>query len=161
MDKDIKYYLGLSLFIISFIPYIVVFAILPFVGLSTATYLAVSSILLISAEVMFVISVMLLGKTIITAIKSAIKQVFKNAFSQQKPISYKRYMIGIVMFFSSLVYPTVSMELILLFDKVVQVGEINMVLILFSGDVIFIGSFFVLGSDFITRLKLAFKYENK
>ncbi|AXA34477.1 transporter suffix domain-containing protein [Francisella adeliensis] len=159
MDKNLKYYLGISLFVISFVPYIIVFAILPFVSLATATYLAVSSILLISAEVIFVISVMLLGKTIVTAIKDTIKKVFKNAFSQQKPISYKRYIIGMIMFFSSLVYPTISMELILLFDKARQVGEVNMMLILFSGDIIFIGSFFVLGSDFITKLKLAFKYD--
>lgn len=160
MKKDWKYYFGLSLFVLSFVPYIVVFCILPFVGLSTTSYLAASSVLLISAEGMFVLSVMFLGKTIIDTIKSGIKTIFKSAFSQQKPISYKRYLLGLIMFFTSLVYPTVAMEMILLFEKVHQIGQFNMMLILFSGDIIFILSFFVLGSDFISKLKLAFKYEN-
>ncbi len=159
-QKNWEYYLGLSLFVLSFLPYILVFCVMPFMGLVTATYLAVSSILLISAEVIFVISVMLLGKTIITSIKSAIAKLFKKSFSAEKPISCKRYALGLIMFFSSLVYPTIMIELILLFNKVKQVGDINMMLILFSGDAIFIGSFFVLGGDFISRLKLAFKYND-
>ncbi|MED7819842.1 MULTISPECIES: transporter suffix domain-containing protein [unclassified Francisella] len=156
--KDWKYYLGIILFCLSFVPYIIVFCIMPFLGLSAASYLAVSSVLLVSAEGMFVLSVMLLGKTIVDTIKAGIKKIFKSAFSQQKPISYKRYLLGIIMFFASLIYPTVVTEMILIFDKIRQVGELNMILILFSGDVIFIASFFVLGSDFITKLKSAFKY---
>ncbi|API86037.1 transporter suffix domain-containing protein [Francisella uliginis] len=156
--KDWKYCLGLMLFCLSFVPYIIVFCIMPFLGLSTASYLAISSILLASAEGMFVISVMLLGRTIVDAMKAGVKRVFKSAFSQQKPISYKRYLLGIIMFFASLIYPTVITEMVLIFDKVKQVGELNMILILFSGDLIFIASFFVLGTDFITKLKSAFKY---
>jgi hypothetical protein len=143
MDKDWKYYLGILLFILSFVPYVIVFCIMPFLSLSAAQYLAASSILLISAEGIFVLSVMLLGKTIIDAIKAAIKTIFKSAFTQHKPISYSRYIIGLVMFFASLIYPTLVIELIL-----------------FSGDVIFITSFFVLGGEFIAKLKLAFKYHN-
>jgi hypothetical protein len=132
---------------------------MPFLGLSAASYLAISSILLASAEGMFVLSVMLLGRAIIDAIKAGIKKIFKSAFSRQKPISYKRYLLGIIMFFASLIYPTFVTEMILIFDKIKQVGELNMIFILFSGDVIFIASFFVLGTDFITKLKSAFKYQ--
>ncbi|AIT09787.1 cytochrome C biogenesis protein cycl [Candidatus Francisella endociliophora] len=161
MKKDWKHYFGLTLFILSFIPYIVVFCVLPFLGLSTSSYLAASSILLIGAESLFVLSVMFLGKAIVDTIKAGIKKFFKSAFSQPKPISYKRYVLGMIMFFTSLIYPTLLTELILFFDKIQQVGQLNMILILFSGDVMFIASFFVLGSDFITKLKLAFKYENR
>ena len=129
---------------------------MPFLGLSTASYLAISSILLASAEGMFVISVMLLGRTIVDAMKAGVKRVFKSAFSQQKPISYKRYLLGIIMFFASLIYPTVITEMILIFDKVKQVGELNMILILFSGYLIFIASFFVLGADFYNKVKVGF-----
>ncbi|ASG69059.1 cytochrome C biogenesis protein cycl [Francisella halioticida] len=159
MKKDWKYYLGLMLFCLSFAPYIIVFCIMPFLDLSTASYLAVSSILLVSAEGVFVLSVMLLGKTIVDAIKAGIKKIFKSAFSQQKSISYQRYLLGMIMFFASLIYPTVITEMILIFNKIKEVGELNMVFILFSGDVIFIASFFVLGSDFITKLKSAFKHQ--
>ncbi|KEI35166.1 hypothetical protein FRA_41c10600 [Francisella sp. W12-1067] len=157
--KDWKYYLGMSFFILSFVPYILVFCIMPFIGFSTSSYLAISSVLLISAEGIFILSVMLLGETIVMTIKTAIAKVFKKTFTYNKSISYKRYLIGIIMFFSSLFYPTVLMELILLFDKIDQVGKVNMMLILFSGDILFIGSFFVLGGDFINKLKLAFKYQ--
>ncbi|QIW11066.1 transporter suffix domain-containing protein [Francisella sp. LA112445] len=157
--KDWKYYLGIVFFCLSFVPYIIVFCIMPFLGLSAASYLAISSILLASAEGMFVLSVMLLGRAIIDAIKAGIKKIFKSAFSGQKPISYKRYLLGIIMFFASLIYPTLVTEMILIFDKIKQVGELNMIFILFSGDVIFIASFFVLGTDFVTKLKSAFKYQ--
>ncbi|MBD1307836.1 cytochrome C biogenesis protein cycl, partial [Francisella tularensis subsp. holarctica] len=83
-----------------------VFVIMPFLGLSTSSYLAASSILLISAEAIFLVSVMLLGRAImllgraiIDAIKAAIKKVFKSAFINQKPISYTRHSIGLIMFF--------------------------------------------------------------
>lgn len=154
MKKDWKYYLGILLFILSFVPYIVVFAIMPFMGLSTSSYLAASSILLISAEGIFVVSLMLLGRAIIDAIKAVIKKVFKSAFASQTPISRTRHIIGLVMFFTSLIYPTLITE----FDKVQQVGQLNIIVILFSGDVIFIASFFVLGGEFISKLKVAFKY---
>ena len=49
MKKDWSY-LWILLFILSFVQYIVVFAIIPFMGLSTSSYLAASSILFISAE---------------------------------------------------------------------------------------------------------------
>lgn len=159
MEKDSKYYLGILLFILSFVPYILVFVIMPFLGLSTSSYLAASSILLISAEAIFLVSVMLLGRAIIDAIKAAIKKVFKSAFTNQKPISYTRHSIGLIMFFASLVYPTLLLEMILIFDKINQVGQLNMMLILFSGDIIFIASFFVLGGDFISKLKSLFKYQ--
>ncbi|APC90932.1 MULTISPECIES: transporter suffix domain-containing protein [Francisella] len=160
MKKDWKYYLGILFFILSFVPYIVVFAVMPFLGLSTSSYLAASSILLISAEGMFVVSVMLLGRAIMDTIKSAIKKVFKSAFTSQKPISQTRHVIGLGMFFTSLIYPTLITEMILLFDKVQQVGQLTMMLILFSGDVIFVASFFVLGGEFISKLRAAFKYHN-
>ncbi|AJC48527.1 transporter suffix domain-containing protein [Allofrancisella guangzhouensis] len=157
--KDWKYYLGVCFFILSFIPYILVFCVMPFMNLSTSSYLAISSILLVSAESIFILSVMLLGKTIISTIKATIAKIFKKTFIQDKPISYKRYIIGMIMFFSSLLYPTALIELILVFDKVDHIGKVNMMFILFSGDILFIGSFFVLGGDFINKLKLAFKYQ--
>ena len=131
---------------------------MPFMGLSTSSYLAASSILLISAEGIFVVSVMLLGRAIIDAIKAVIKKVFKSAFASQTPISRTRHVIGLVMFFASLIYSTLITKMILLFDKVQQVGQLNIIVILFSGDIIFIASFFVLGSEFISKLKAAFKY---
>ncbi|MDE5000934.1 cytochrome C biogenesis protein cycl, partial [Francisella tularensis subsp. holarctica] len=77
------------------------FLIMPFLGLSTSIYLADSSILLISAEAIFIVSVMLLVRAIIDAIKAAIKKVFKSSFINQKPISYTRHRIGLIMFFAS------------------------------------------------------------
>ncbi|AEB28055.1 transporter suffix domain-containing protein [Francisella hispaniensis] len=158
MQKGWKYYLGILLFVLSFVPYIVVFCIIPFLGLSTSNYLAISSILLISAEGIFLVSVMLLGKVIIDTIKSAIRKVFKSAFTAQNPISRIRHNIGLIMFFASLIYPTLLLEMILIFDKINQVGQLNMMLILFSGDIVFIASFFILGGEFISKLKSLFKY---
>ncbi len=159
IKKDWKYYLGLMLFGASFLPYVTIFFIMPFWGLSAARYLIISSLLAMSAEAMFVLSVMFLGRTIVDVMKAAIKRVFKSAFSQQRPISYTRYVIGMIMFVSSMIYPTLSIEMILYFHEVSFVGQLNMMFILFSGDIMFIASFFVLGAGFITRLKSAFKYQ--
>ncbi|MDE4988649.1 cytochrome C biogenesis protein cycl, partial [Francisella tularensis subsp. holarctica] len=76
-----------------------------------------------------------------------------------KHISYTRNSIGLIMFFASLVYPTLVLEMILIFDKINQVGQLYMMLILFSGDIICIAIFFVLGGDFIIKLKSLFKYQ--
>lgn len=62
------------------------------------------------------------------------------------------------MFFASLIYSTLITKMILLFDKVQQVGQLNIIVILFIGNIIFVASFFVLGSEFISKLKAAFKY---
>ncbi|MDE4963743.1 cytochrome C biogenesis protein cycl, partial [Francisella tularensis subsp. holarctica] len=78
---------------------------------------AASSILLISAEALFLVSVMLLCRAIIDDIKAAIKKVFKSAFINQIPISYTRHSIGLILFFARLVYPTLLLEMILIFDK--------------------------------------------
>ena len=48
--------------------------------------------------------------------------------------------------------------MILLFDKVQQVGQLNIIVILFSDDIILVASFFVLDSEFISKLNTAFKY---
>ncbi|AFJ42742.1 hypothetical protein [Francisella orientalis] len=65
---------------------------------------------------------MLLGKVIIDTIKSVIKTIFKSAFTTQKLIGRTRHRIGLVMFFASLVYLTLLLEMILIFDKINQVG---------------------------------------
>ena len=95
---------------------------------------------------------MLLGRVIIYAIKAVIKKS-KSTFASQTPISWTRHVIDLVMFFASLIYSTLITKMILLFDKVQQVGQLNIIVILFSGDIIFVASFFVLGSKFISKLK--------
>lgn len=158
VKKDWKYYLGIVLFSISWFPYIFVFGILPFLRLSTAMALSVASVALVSAEVMFALSVVLLGKTIIDAIKKAVRSIFGNLFSFGKPAGRKRYTLGIIMLITSLIYPTLVTEIILLFDLLPMVGKVNLILILFSGDVLFVASFFILGSNFFQKIKSIFEW---
>ena len=160
MKKNWKFYLGIVLFTYSWIPYIFVFLIEPFLDFSTTEALSLSSVLLISAEVAFAISVVLLGKEFINIIKTKLKKrFFKDAGDPGfKPISKLRYRIGIWLFLISLAIPSFLMEVLLYFDYVHVIGYTNCLYILLAFDAIFISSIFILSGEFLDKLRALFTY---
>ncbi len=162
MKKTWKFYLGITLFTYSFMPYIFVFMIMPFLHFSTAQALSISSVVLISAETAFVISITLLGKDFLNMIKAKFKSIFgrKESSSPSKPISKLRYRIGIILFIFTLSIPTILTEVILYYDYVTVIGLNNLLYIFLSFDVLFISSLFILGSEFINKLRGLFTYKD-
>ncbi len=160
MKRTWKFYLGIALFTYSWIPYIFVFMIMPFLHFSTTEALSISSITLISAESAFAISVVLLGKDFINMIKTKFKGIFSKKGSKisSKPISKLRYRIGIILFILTLSIPSILTEVVLYYDYVDVIGLNNLLYIFLSFDVIFIASLFILGGEFIDKLRELFTY---
>ena len=162
MKRTWKFYLGITLFTYSWIPYIFVFMIMPFLHFTTTEALSISSITLISSESAFAISVVLLGKDFINMIKAKFKGFFSKKGSKvsSKPISKLRYRIGIILFILTLSIPSILTEVVLYYDYVDVIGLNNLLYIFLSFDVIFIASLFILGGEFIDKLRELFTYED-
>ena len=160
MKKGWKFYLGIGLFTYSWLPYIFVFTIMPFLGLSTVEALSLSSGLLISAEVAFAISIALLGKEFMQLIKSKIKRVFftKSGEYKSKPIGKTRFLIGMIIFLISLILPTLLLEVVFYNNWEEAIGYQNFIYILVAFDVLFICSLFILGFEFIDKVRKLFTY---
>ncbi len=162
MKKTWKFYLGIGLIIYSFVPYIFVFMIMPFLSFSTAEALSISSVILISAEVAFVSAVALLGKDFVNMIKAKFKSKFsrKGDKASFKPISKLRFRIGIILFILTLSIPSILTEVVLYYNYVDVIGLSNLLYIFLSFDVIFILSLFILGGEFIDKLRGLFTYKD-
>lgn len=160
MKKTWKFYLGIALFTYSWIPYIFVFMIMPFLDFTTTEALSISSITLISAESAFAISIVLLGKDFMNMIKAKFKGLFskKGSSTSSKPISKLRYRIGIILFLLTIAIPSILTEIVLYYDYVDVIGLNNLLYIFLSFDVIFISSLFILGGEFIDKLRELFTY---
>ena len=159
IDKNWKYYLGLALFFYSFVPY-VISGMLLFFNISLGELIGVMASFIASAEIAFAISVVLLGKPFVMMFKTKIKKIlFRRKVAQpEKPISKLRHYIGIALILVSLL-PLFAAEfsLFLGYPKTAG-GHTALLLILLSGDAVFIVSLFVLGSEFWDRLKKLFQW---
>ncbi len=132
---------------------------MPFRHFNTTEALSISSITLISAESAFAISVILLGKDFINMIKTKFKTIFsKKGGHTFKPISKLRYRIGIILFILTLSIPSILTEVVLYYDYVDIIGLNNLLYMFLSFDVIFISSLFILGGEFIDKLRGLFTY---
>jgi hypothetical protein len=74
-NKGWRYYLGIAFFVYSFLPYCFA-GFLMLLNIPTEKFLTISGVLIISAEISFVLSTLLLGKTVIQAIKSKMSTWF-------------------------------------------------------------------------------------
>jgi|AntAceMinimDraft_15_1070371.scaffolds.fasta_scaffold09880_4 hypothetical protein len=160
MKKTWKFYLGIALFTYSWIPYIFVFLIMPFLSFTTTEALSISSVILVTAEVAFAISIALLGKDFINMLKAKFKSKFSKKGGKEsfKPISKLRYRIGIILFIFTLAIPSILTEVVLYYDYLDYIGLNNLLYIYLSFDVIFISSLFILGGEFIDKLRGLFTY---
>ncbi len=160
MKKNWKFYLGISLFTYSWLPYIFVFTIMPFLGLSTVEALSLSSALLISAEVAFAISIALLGKEFMQMVKGKIKRIFftKSGEYKSKPVGKIRFRIGIIILLVSLIVPTLLLEVVFYYNWEEAIGLQYFLYILVAFDVLFVCSLFILGFEFIDKARKLFTY---
>ena len=163
LKKDKKYYLGVFLFIYSFIPYVFTFLVLPFLPVSKANAISLATGLLISSEISFLLSVALLGKPFIQLLKSKIKaSIFrKKGETHLKPVGKIRHAVGITMLLVAFIVPYSLTEIALLLGYVEKYGHTALINLLILGDVLFITSFFILGGEFWARVKKLFEWPGK
>ncbi len=163
MKKDKKYYLGIALFVYSFLPYGFTFLILPFLPISNVEAVSVTTGLLISSEVSFLLSVALLGKPFIKLLKSKIKGSIlrKKGDAPLKPVGKFRHRVGITMLMVASIVPYFVTEIALALGFVEKYGHTDLINLLIIGDVLFITSFFVLGGEFWARVNKLFVWPGK
>lgn len=154
--KDWKFYLGIVLFIYSFIPYIIS-SLLPFWGMSVEKLLTIITTLIISAEIAFIISIVLLGKIFVEKFQEKLKKLFRRK-GPPKPISKTRHYFGIILLLLSFV-PCVLIDIFLCLDYPQTEKQHTTILIgILSGYTLFIIAFYILGTNFWSRLKKLFQW---
>lgn len=163
IEKNWRYYLGLTLFFFSFIPYLISALILPFIHI-TAQVLSIMAIIAVGAEITFATSVVLLGKPFIQMLKAKIKNIFfkqQTEIKSTKPMSKCRHYTGVsLMLISFIPYFITEIALLLDYPKTSS-GHLLYLFMLLAGDALFIISIFLLGDRFWSNLKRLFEYQTK
>lgn len=159
MTKNWKYYLGLSLFIYSLLP-ILLLAILPFLGLDLAESGTVAVVFLVSGEVAFYASAVLLGKEFLAATKKKIASWFHREAGAPRPVSRARHRTGVVLLAASFL-PYYAALLYLLFFTPQGATLHFLAWSLVSGEVLGMLGLFLLGGQFWERLKRLFLWQDE
>ncbi len=149
--ERIKFYVGIILFCLGlFLPFLAL--IVPFLGISLLVKTVLAAIFIVGGpEVFMVLGVVFAGKPTINLIKAKFKSFFLF-----KPVSRTRHYIGITCLLFSIVAGWVSMYFLVLTDR--PIGDEIKLLCLGSIDLIFIASFFILGSPFFQKLTNLFTW---
>ena len=162
IERNWKYYLGLSLLIYSFIPYGVAALVIPFLPISHVRAASIGAGIIASAEIAFFCGAALLGKPFLQLIKSKIKGFFfrKKEVRSAGVIGKGRHYFGVVLLLLSFL-PYYITEGVLIFGHPEGRGIKALILILLGGDALFMISLFILGGDFWDRLKRLFEWPGK
>jgi len=161
LERNWKYYLGLSLLIYSFIPYGVAALVLPFLPISHARAASIGAAIIASAEIAFLCGAALLGKPFVDSIKAKIKG-FLFPRRDVRPIAFiskGRHYFGISLLLMSFL-PFYITEAVLLFGHPEEAVKV-MIVIMLGGDALFMMSLFILGGEFWARLKKLFEWPGK
>jgi hypothetical protein len=143
--------LGIALFGLSIVLPVLGVPLVAILGLPTATGVTISGVMLVSAEVLGIVAVAVMGKSGYAYIKNNIFGFLK----QHEPpaeVSRTRYTIGLVMFSMPLVFGWVAPYATHLFPGYLG-NEFTYAIV---GDLILLTSLFVLGGDFWDKLRALF-----
>lgn len=155
--KDWKVRLGLVLFVLSFVP-ILALSLLPLFAISIEQAAGLATAGLVTGELLGMVSVALLGKTFVDSLKRRVRRLFRRpADAPPMPISLARHRAGVVMFFlgALAIYPLVLIP----FLDLPRETELRFVLATYIlGEVLFLSSLVVLGSEFWERFKNLFEW---
>ena len=157
--KGWRFYLGLALFVYSFIPSFCSTLLLLF-NIPISELITFIGVFIATGYIAFFASIALLGKTIILAVKSKLFSLLKFSYFRVDTyhISRMRHIFGIILLVISFVpYFVIEVFLLLEYPAKYGVSYVHFYLMI-GGDVVFIISLFVLGSSFWGRLKDLFKW---
>lgn len=162
IKKDWKYYAGLALFIYCWIPYLAS-ALILILHIPIDKSLAAIGVFVVSAEIAFALSVVLLGKPFIALIKSKVKGFIlrRKELWHAAPVGRVRHAVGVVLLLVSfLPYFITEFSLLTGYPRG-DAGRWTLFCLLVAGDALFMTSLFVLGGDFWDRLKALFKWRGE
>ena len=153
MKKGWKYYLGLSLFIYSFLPFSIV-AVLPFMGMTFAQLGIFAVIFLASGEIALLCAAALLGKEFLGAMKKRIMALFKRTH-EPKPVTRAMHRFGVTLLIASTLPYYAVLVYLLFFPH--RESEINFLAwVMTVGEAAFVAGLFILGGQFWDRLQHLF-----
>ena len=148
--------MGVLLFALSIILPIVGIPFVAGLGLSGTMATSVSGVLLIGAELFGVAAVAVMGKPGYLYIKNRVFSFLKQ-YGQPKEVSRARYNIGLVLFCVPILFGWLSPY----FSDLIPGFMQNPLPYAVGGDLILLGSLFVLGGDFWDKIRALFVYSDR
>lgn len=141
---------GASVFVLSILLPVAGIPLVPSLGLSTAATATVSGLLLVSAEVLGVVAVAIMGKPGYQLIKGRVLGFLKK-HGPAEHVGPMRYRIGLVMFSLPLLFGWIHPYVARLADG--WQAPLSLAVI---GDVMLVVSLFVLGGEFWDKIRSLF-----
>lgn len=148
--------LGVAVFILSILLPVVGISLLPTFELSTTMAASLTTGLLVSAEVMGILAIAIMGKPGYVYIKSHLFG-FLRRFGPPQKVSRRRYNFGLIMFVLPILFGWLSIYL----ADYIPVYESHHLTYAIVGDIMFLVSLFVLGGDFWDKIRALFIYSDK
>lgn len=158
IQKDWKYYLGLTLLGLSCLPLVTVELVF-LLPLSKTQAVSFAAVYLGLGEGSFLLAAALLGKPFLQAVKAKIKGFFVKGWESAPagPISKTRHYFGVTLFLISFL-PYGATEIMLLCGSPGEIALRTLLVVLLLGDLMCIVSLLVLGEEFWHRLKHLFEW---
>jgi hypothetical protein len=151
-----RLHLGMALIVLALLSPLAI-PLVTLLPLPLAWKATISGLLLVGLpEVLSLLAVALLGKAGFSYLKGIIFRIFKR-YAMPKEVSRARYRLGLVMFILPLFLGWLGAYV---FHLIPGYGE-HRFAINFCGDVIWLSSLFVLGSDFWDKVRALFIYQAK
>jgi hypothetical protein len=146
-----RFRLGIALFVLSILVPVLGVPLLTALELSTGFATSLTAALLVSAEVLGVAAVAVMGKEGFAFIKSRLSALLRQ-YGPPNEVSRVRYTIGLVMFSLPLVFGWAAPY----FGEHIPGFIDNQFVFYVCGDLLFLASLFVLGGDFWDKLRALF-----
>ncbi len=146
--------LGIIIFLLSIIIPVAGIPLIAALDLSATMKTSVSGGLLISAEVLGILAVAVMGKPGYLYIKSRVFSLLKR-YGPPQEVSRSRYNIGLVMFCIPILFAWIS---IYVADYIPGFSQ-NPLPYAIAGDLLLLVSLFVLGGDFWDKIRALFVYD--
>lgn len=157
LEKDWKYYLGINLFVFSWLTFGFAF-VAPFLPVSAAIAAVMAAALIIAGEVTFWASVALLGKPFMQFLKAKLLEFLHSRRpAELRRVSKERHYVGLALFLGSFLSYYLAMAVPFL-DLPREQMPATIIAILIVGQATFFISLFVLGGEFWAKLKKLFQW---
>ncbi|UCB54394.1 MAG: transporter suffix domain-containing protein [Thiotrichales bacterium] len=143
--------LGITLFGLSIAAPVIGVPVITMLGLDTAITATITGIMLVSAEVLGVVAVAVMGKSGYAFIKQRVFGLLRQ-YGPPSEVSRPRYLLGLVMFSCPIVFGWVAPYA----SGMIPAYDDNQTAFAIIGDVILLSSLFVLGGDFWDKLRALF-----
>ncbi|MFZ5453634.1 MAG: transporter suffix domain-containing protein [Thermodesulfobacteriota bacterium] len=151
-----RFRIGLALFVLSFLSPLAI-PLVTLLSLPLAWKATLSGFLLVGVpEVLALLAVAFLGKAGFSYLKGKFFAIFKK-YALPQEVSRGRYRLGLVMFIIPLVLGWVGAYVAHLIPAYVE----HRFAVNFAGDLMWLSSLFVLGSDFWDKVRALFIYRAK